>query len=105
MTTGHRRTGRLQIVTTGVPQEECLAQGDPVVTYTHFTNGSQDLAYSSKGAPPGGQPGCLIGLTKIPHVAGDHATGTFTAFVGALNLPSGLPPSHSFQGGTFDLTL
>jgi hypothetical protein len=91
----------LEIVTTGIAQEQCLVQGNPVVTYTHYTNGTQDLSYSTRGA----QVGCIIGLTKIPHVAGDHATGTFNATVVALNLPSGLPPSHSFQSGTFDLTL
>jgi hypothetical protein len=93
----------LQIVTTGIPQEQCLVQGNPTVTYTHYTNGAPDYSYTSKAVPGG--VGCLIVLTKTPHVAGDHATGTFTATVGGLNLPSTLPQSHSFQSGTFDLTL
>ncbi len=90
----------IQIVMTGVMQEMCLANGNPYINYTHYTNGTSDLLYTSKA-----QGTCSIILTNNPKVAGDHATGTISGWVGALNLPTGLPPTHTFANGSFDLTL
>ncbi len=91
----------IQIVMTGVPQEQCLANGNPYINYTHYTSGSVDKLYTSKTS--GGN--CLLLLSKNPTNPGDHATGTVTGAVGKSNAPVSDPATHTFTAGTFDLTL
>jgi hypothetical protein len=87
-------------VMTGASQETCPLQGsNPLMTYTHYTNGTQDLRYSSQ---TGGS--CTIGLTNNPTTHGQHATGSFIGTVGDPNVPGGVPSTYSFTNGTFDLT-
>jgi hypothetical protein len=90
----------MALVINGVPQESCVANGYPYITYTHYTSGAVDLMYSSKIS---GQ--CLIVLSKNPTNAGDPATGTFFGNVGALNVPTGTPASHAITNASFSMTL
>jgi ZU5 domain len=91
----------IQIVMTGIPQESCQLNGNPYITYTHYTGGGLDKLYQSKS---GGN--CLLTLSSNPANPGDHATGTvISGSVGKSNAPVGDPATHAFGSGSFDLTL
>jgi hypothetical protein len=90
----------LQLVTTGVPQEQCLLNTiDPSITYTHYTGGQIDMAYSTKAST--GQ--CTIFFSKVPAQPGQHATGTFQGTLGQTQGATGTPLTHTFANASFDL--
>jgi hypothetical protein len=90
----------IQITTPSVQQQQgCVAQGGPVVTFTHYTSGSIDSLYSTQAS--GGA--CSVMMTSIAKVTGDHAKGVFTATVERLQAPLNSPVQHTISGGSFDL--
>jgi hypothetical protein len=90
----------LQLVTSGVAQEQCLLNTvNPTITYTHYFNGQIDMAYSTKAST--GQ--CTIFFSKIPAQPGQHATGTFQGTLGQTQGGTGTPLTHTFANATFDL--
>jgi hypothetical protein len=89
----------LQMVTTGVPQEVCQPTGNPVMTYTHYTNGANDALYSTQIT----SGTCTIFPTSNPAQPGDHAKGTFSATIERANAPLNSPVSHVFTSGSFDV--
>lgn len=89
----------LQIVMTGIPQEACQPNGNPTMTYTHYTGGILDAQYSSKTS----QGACILLLSKNPTNPGDHATGSIiSATLGEVSGPT-TPATHGFASGSFDL--
>jgi hypothetical protein len=87
------------MVTTGVPQEVCQPNANPVMTYTHYTGGSADALYSTQIT----SGTCTILLSSTPVHPGDHAKGSFTATIEKANAPLNYPASHAFTGGSFDI--
>jgi hypothetical protein len=86
---------------TGTAQEACQPNGNPYITYTHYTNGTADAVYSTKTA----SGVCDVALSNNPKNIGDYAVGTFTGTVGVVNAPASMPQTHVFGNATFNAKL